>query len=102
MTMQPGLSDFLKDVGLFTRNFNSHVSQQVFTGEWSMLKVNYLSDSCPNFIYYLFHEGGPYHIETSLLICSGKQWTVSCMTGTSAMKQLNYLNLLNQLTYSLP
>ena len=23
----------------------------------------------------LFHDGGPYHIETSPLICSANQWT---------------------------
>ena len=35
-----------------------------------------------------FHDGGPYHIETSPLICSANQWTGFYMVGTSAMKKL--------------
>ena len=42
-------------------------------------------------ICQLFHDGGPYHIETSPLICSANQWTGFCMKGTSIMKQLNAL-----------
>ena len=33
---------------------------------------------------YLFHDGGPYHIETR-----ANQWTCFYMIGTSAMKKLN-------------
>ena len=33
---------------------------------------------------YLFHEGGPYHIETSPLICRA----ISYIIGTSVMKEL--------------
>ena len=36
----------------------------------------------------LFHDGGPYYIETSPLICSKLQ-TGFYMIGTSAMKELN-------------
>ena len=35
----------------------------------------------------LFHNGGPYHIETSPLICTANQWTGSYMKGTSVMKE---------------
>ena len=36
----------------------------------------------------LFHVGGPYHIETSPLICSANQWADFCMIETSVMKEL--------------
>ena len=35
---------------------------------------------------YLFHDGVPYHIETSLLIYRPNQWTGFNMIGTSVMK----------------
>ena len=37
----------------------------------------------------LFHDGGPYHIETSPLNCSLYQWTSLYMIGTSVMKKLS-------------
>ena len=36
---------------------------------------------------YLFHEGGPYHIETIPFICRANQWTGFYMIGTSVMKE---------------
>ena len=36
----------------------------------------------------LFHDGGPYHIETSPMICRANQWTDFYMIGTSVMKEL--------------
>ena len=36
----------------------------------------------------LFHDGGSYQIETSILICSANQWTGFYMLGTSVMKEL--------------
>ena len=33
---------------------------------------------------------GPYHIETSPLICTGNQWTGFYMKGSSVMKELIY------------
>ena len=36
----------------------------------------------------VFRGGGPYHIETSLLICSANQWTGFYRVFTSAMKEL--------------
>ena len=38
--------------------------------------------------YYLFHDGGHYHIETSPSICSANQWTGFYMTTASVMKEL--------------
>ena len=35
-----------------------------------------------------FHDGGPYRIETSPLICSANRWTGFCMIGTAVMKEL--------------
>ena len=37
----------------------------------------------------LFHDEGPYHTKTSLLICIANQWTGFYMIGTSVMK-VNY------------
>ena len=34
----------------------------------------------------LFHDGAPYHIETSPLICRAYQWTSFCMIGNSILK----------------
>ena len=36
----------------------------------------------------LFHDGGPYYIETSPLIHFANQWTGFHMIGTSVMKEL--------------
>ena len=33
----------------------------------------------------LYHDGGPYHIETNPLICRSNQWTGFRMIGTSAI-----------------
>ena len=43
---------------------------------------------CPE----LFHDGGPYHIETSPLICRANQWTGFFMIGTSAMEEFKSLS----------
>ena len=37
----------------------------------------------------LFHDGGPYHMETSPLISRTNQWTGFYMIGISVMKELN-------------
>ena len=37
---------------------------------------------------WLFHDGGPYHIETIPLICRANQWNGFYMIGTSVMKEL--------------
>ena len=36
--------------------------------------------------YYVFHDGGRCHIETSPLICSANQWTGFYMITASIMK----------------
>ena len=38
--------------------------------------------------FLALHEGGPYHIETSPLICYGYQWTGFYGIGTFVMKEL--------------
>ena len=38
--------------------------------------------------------GGPYHIETSLLICKANQWTGFYMTTTSVVKELKQIFLI--------
>ena len=45
-----------------------------------MIVNNSLEDFANNaylipILLQLFHDGGPYHIETSLLICHANQWT---------------------------
>ena len=44
-----------------------------------------------NRLFYLFRDKGPYHIETSPLICRANQWTGFYMIGTSVMKELKVL-----------
>ena len=41
----------------------------------------------------LFHDGDPYHIETSPLTCKANQWTGFYMIGTTVMKELVFLVL---------
>ena len=45
------------------------------------------------FIYALFHDRDPFHIETGPLISSANQWTGFYMIGTSVLKELKYLSL---------
>ena len=47
--------------------------------------------------YYL-HDGSPYHIETSPLICWANQRTGVYMIGTSVMKKLNHFLQIISLT----
>ena len=37
----------------------------------------------------IFHDVGPYHLETSPLICRANQWTDFYMIRTSVMKELS-------------
>ena len=47
------------------------------------------------YLYFkLFHDGGPYHIETNPLICSAYQWTSFYMIGASVMNKLIRLILV--------
>ena len=45
-------------------------------------------------ICYLFHNGGPCHVETSPLIYSVNQWTGFSMIGTSVVKELRAMTEL--------
>ena len=45
-------------------------------------------ESCTCFNTITFHDGGPYDIETSLLIYSSNQWPGFYMMGTSVSKEL--------------
>ena len=42
----------------------------------------------------IFHDGGPYHIKASSLICSANQWTGFYMVGTSVKKELRGIRQL--------
>ena len=39
-------------------------------------------------MHYLFHDGGPYYIKTSSLICKANQWAGFYMIVISVMKEL--------------
>ena len=41
-----------------------------------------------NFWPEVFHDGSPYHIDTSPMVCTANQWIGSYMIGTSVMKEL--------------
>ena len=45
---------------------------------------------------YLFHGGGPYHVEISPLVCRVNQRTGFYMAETSIMKQLIFVYLTNR------
>ena len=42
----------------------------------------------------LFHDGGPYHIETSPSLCSADQWTGFYMIGIYIMKVLRQVSMI--------
>ena len=44
----------------------------------------------------LFHDGGPYHIETSPLIFRPNQWIGFYMIGTSTVKELTHYHKVNR------
>ena len=41
--------------------------------------------------FLLFHDGGPYDIETSHLICSANQWIAFYMIGTSVKELIKHI-----------
>ena len=45
----------------------------------------------------MFYDGGPYHIETSLLIYRTNKWTGFYTVGTSVMKDLKLAIKMQQL-----
>ena len=44
----------------------------------------------------LFHDGGPYHIETSPLIFRANQWIGFYMIGASTVKELTQYHKVNR------
>ena len=54
----------------------------------------FFSTSCMNLrkigiiLFYLAHDGGPYHIGTNTLLYRADQWTGFYMIRTSVMKEL--------------
>ena len=57
----------------------------------------YLTLNIFNFVllgHKLFHDGDPYHKETSSLIFRANQWTGFYMIATSVIKELNVLTVL--------
>ena len=70
-------------------------SSEAFKGPGGIFKrllyrpLNYLANKNE----HVFHEGGSYHIENSLLICFENQWTGFYMIGTSVMKKLKLVIL---------
>ena len=90
----PGPSQVTK-INIFARTFNVFESMlltifvKITTMDvWRPLIVT--SDQFRTLaINSFFYDGGPYHIETSLLIYRANQWTIFYMIGTSVMKELN-------------
>ena len=50
----------------------------------------------------LFHDGDPYHIETSLLIISANHWTSFYMIGTTVMTEIRLHKLLQNFLVMFP
>ena len=48
---------------------------------------------------YLFHDGGPYHRETSPLLSSANQWIGFYVIGTSFTKELISIQALSKQFY---
>ena len=73
-----------KSVTVFIRQFQCIVG---------LKRSNWKNNCLSRFdCYHLFHDGGPYHINTSPLICRANQWTGFYMIGTSVMKGLIMVN----------
>ena len=48
-------------------------------------------------LFLTLHRGGPYHIETSPLICGANQWTGFYMIGIPVMKELIFCSSYSEL-----
>ena len=58
---------------------------------WIYIYSSQIIAESNNGCHLLSHNGGPYYIETSPLICLVNQWTGGCMTGTSVMNQVKLI-----------
>ena len=68
-----------------------HSFNSLCSGLSIQLQKNFFEMEIHNVKAELFHDGGPYHIETSPLICFANQWTGFYMIWTSIMKELNHV-----------
>ena len=64
-----------------------------FSSFFPFIRAVLLSE-CSLIRAYLFHPRGPYHIETSALICSANQWTCFYMITASVMKELHCITYI--------
>ena len=64
------------------------IFQKCFMLIESVATVSVLSHMLINLFLLLFHDGGPYHIETSPLIFRASQWAGFYVIGTSVMEEL--------------
>ena len=65
--------------------------EQQFKRQYPRTRSCLIWERCISKVFFsskLFHEGGLFHIETSLLICSANQWTGFYMIDTCIMKEL--------------
>ena len=66
---------------MFDRFLNMPLS--LLSRVWEIVQLLFIK-------YHYFPDGGPYHIETILLICRANQWTGFSIIGTSIMKGLTF------------
>ena len=90
---------FLYDNGLRNERVNNENMMEVAQGKNSVNVIEILLNKYINItqrekklkgrarnVDLLFHDGVPYHIETSPVICRANQWTGFYMIGNSVMK----------------
>ena len=73
-----------------TMNITEHLSK----AGWKRFK-NLLKTLIWKLVWKLFHDGGPYHTETSLLTSSANQWIGLHMIATSVMKESKQYEILD-------
>ena len=82
------------------RNYIEYINGQNCHPVESSQEMWFLYDG--EFDLSFLHDGGPYHIETSQLICRANQSTGFYMTGTSVMKDREgYHDENNQIMFNL-
>ena len=73
---------------LYIEGFGSYFHKSVKENTYIRLHIS----EDHKFLSQLFHDGGPYHTETSLLICRANQWIDFYVIVISAMKDLKCFN----------